>query len=74
MAVTAIPLGSRIQLRLRTGFTEDGKPVLRTRSYANLKSSSSNEDLYLTGLELADLQEHDLEIIRRVDEMDLEEE
>ncbi len=74
MAVTAIPIGSRIQLRLKTGYTEDGKPVLRTRSYANLKSSSSDEDLYLTALELVDLQDHDLEVIRRVDEMELEEE
>jgi hypothetical protein len=53
MAVTSIPLGSRIQLRLRTGFTQDGKPILRTRSYANLKSAASDEDLYQTGLEMA---------------------
>jgi hypothetical protein len=73
MAVTAIPLGSRLQLRLRTGFTQDGKPILRTRSYANLKSAASDEDLYQTGLELASMQEHALEIIRRVDEVELEE-
>lgn len=73
MAVTAIPLGSRMQLRLRIGFTQEGKPILRTRSYANLKSAASDEDLYQTGQELANLQEHDLEIIRRVNEMELEE-
>ncbi|HOA34878.1 MAG TPA: DUF1659 domain-containing protein [Bacillota bacterium] len=73
MAVTAIPLGSRLQLRLRTGLTQDGKPILRTRSYANLKSAASDEDLYQTGLELASMQVHALEIIRRVDEVELEE-
>ncbi len=73
MAVVTIPLGSRIQLRLRTGFTEEGKPILRTRSYANLKSSAADEDLYQTGLELVGMQDHDLEIIRRIDEMELEE-
>ena len=73
MAVTSIPLGSRIQLRLRTGFTQHGKPILRTRSYANLKSAASDEDLYQTGLEMVGLQQHALEIIRRVDEMELEE-
>lgn len=73
MAVTTIPLGSRLQLRLRTGFTEGGKPILRTRSYANLKSTAADEDLYQTGLELAGMQDHDLEIIRRINEMELEE-
>ena len=73
MPVASSPLGSRLQLRLRIGFTEDGKPILRTRSYANLKSDASDEDLYQTALELAGLQVHELEIIRRVDEEELEE-
>lgn len=74
MAVTATPLGSRIQLQVITGFSEDGKPVVRSRSYANIKPAASNEDLYQTGKEMAELQEHDLEVIRRIDEIELEEE
>jgi hypothetical protein len=74
MAVTATPLGTRIQLRLTTGFTLDGKPIISTRSYANLKAAASHDNLYETGLDLAGLQEHELEVIRRIDEMELFEE
>ncbi|HPU00719.1 MAG: DUF1659 domain-containing protein [Firmicutes bacterium] len=73
MPVSAIPLGSRLQLRLLTGYTEDGKPILRTRSYANVKPEATDEALYQTALDLAGLQVHTLEIVRRVDEMELEE-
>lgn len=74
MAISAVPLVSRLQLRLLLGYGEDGSPILRTRSYSNIKPSASDEDLYDTGRELAGLQEHSLELIRRVDEMELEEE
>lgn len=74
MAVTATPLLSRLQLQLVVGSTPEGKPILRTRSYSNIKPEADNEALYQTGRELAGLQQHQLDIIRRVDEIDLEEE
>jgi len=46
---------------------------LRTRSYANVKPEATDEALYQTALDLAGLQVHTLEIVRRVDEMELEE-
>lgn len=73
MAVTATPLGSRLQLQLIIGTTPEGKPILRTRSYSNIKPDADNEALFQTGQELTSLQQHQLEIIRRVDEMELEE-
>jgi hypothetical protein len=73
MAVAAIPLVSRLQLRLRLGYDSGGNPILRTRSYANVKADASDEHVYYTGLGLAGLQEHALEVIRRVDEAELEE-
>lgn len=72
MAVSAIPLISRLQLRLRVGYDGGGNPILRTRSYSNIKPAASHEDLFNTGQALAGLQEHALEIIRRVDEVELE--
>lgn len=74
MAVSAVPLVSRLQLRLLLGYNDDGSPILRTRSYSNIKPSASHEALFDTGQELAGLQEHTLELVRRVDEMELEEE
>mgnify|MGYP000856867698 CR=1 FL=1 len=73
MAVTATPLSSRLQLQVMIGSTSDGKPILRTRSYTNIKPAADNEALFQTGQELASLQVHSLELIRRVDEIELEE-
>lgn len=74
MAVTATPLLSRLQLQVVIGTTPEGKPILRTRSYSNVKPDAGNEELLQTGRELANLQQHPLEAIRRVDEAELEEE
>ncbi len=74
MPVNAVPITSRMQLRLRLGFDGEGNPILRTRSYNNISPVASNDDLYDTGMDLAGLQDHDLEIIRRVNEFELEEE
>jgi hypothetical protein len=73
MPVSAAPLISRLQLRLRLGFDSGGNPILRTRSYSNIKTTAANDALYETAQELAALQDHVLESIRRVDEMELEE-
>lgn len=74
MAVTVNPLASRLQLQLMTGSTPEGKPILRTRSFSNIKTDADNEDLLQTGQELAGLQQHQLEAIKRVDEVELLEE
>ncbi len=73
MAVVAVPLQSRLQLRLNVGTDDQGNPILRTRTVSNVKPQAGHEALYLTGQELAALQIYTLEVIRRVDEMDLEE-
>lgn len=74
MAVTVVPLRTRLQLRLNVGTDGEGNPIVRSRTFSNVKPQAGHEDLYLTGQELASLQVHSLEAIRRVDEMDLEEE
>ena len=74
MAVTAIPLTARLQLRLNTGLDENFNPVYRTRSHSNVKTSADNEDLFELAGEIAGLQEHTLDAVRRVDEYELEEE
>ena len=73
MAVTAVPINARLQLRLNTGLDENFNPVYRTRSYSNVKPSSDNTDLFELAGELGSLQVHTLEAVRRVDEVELEE-
>ncbi|HHX88132.1 MAG TPA: DUF1659 domain-containing protein [Firmicutes bacterium] len=72
MAVTIIPVRTRLQLRLQVGLDEKGNPKFGTKSYTNLKPDADNEQLYQLGQTLAGLQEHYLEAIRRVDEVELE--
>ncbi len=74
MAVTAIPLTARLQLRLNTGLDDNFNPIYRTRTYANIKASADNEDLFELAEEIGSLQLHTLEAVRRVVEYELEEE
>ncbi len=72
MAVNVVPVNARLQLRLNTGFDESMNPVYRTRSYSNVKPSADNEDLFELAQEIGSLQVHNLETVRRIDEVELE--
>ena len=74
MAVTAIPVISRLQLRLNVGEDENFNPLYRTRSFANVKTDADNEDLFALASEISSLQIHPLNTVRRVDEYELEDE
>ncbi len=69
MAVIANPLGSRLQLRLLVGQDDKGNPIYRTRSYSNVKPAASDQAVYNVGYALADLQEHELDALRRTNEL-----
>ena len=68
MAVISNPLASRLQLRVITGQDYEGNPIYRTQSYSNVKSDTSDDDLYSVANALADLQKNELDFIRRIDE------
>ena len=74
MPVNAMPLVSRLQMRLVTGLDENMNPILRTRSYSNVKPGASNEDLFAVAQGMGGLQVHTVSAVRRVDEFELEEE
>ncbi len=71
MAVTVIPVSSRLQLRLNTGLDENLNPIYRNRSFSRVKPSADNEDLFELAEELGNLQIHSLEAVRRLDEVEL---
>ncbi len=70
MSVQAIPFTSRLQLRLLLGY-ENGNPVLRTRTYSNVKTGADDGDVFGVAQQLVGLQVHDLEVVRRVNEVEL---
>ena len=74
MSVVVIPLGTRMTLRLNTGLDENLNPVYQNRSWHNVKPTASHANLMELGQEIATLQVHTLDAVRRVDENELEEE
>ncbi len=69
--MNVIPISARLQLRLNTGLDENLNTVFRTRSYSNVKPSADNTALLTLAQELASLQVHTLDAVRRVDEVEL---
>jgi hypothetical protein len=74
MAVVAIPVGTRLALRLNTGLDENLNPVYRTRSFNNIKPTATHANLHEVAQEMGLLQVHTLEAVRRLDENELEQE
>ena len=74
MAITAIPLITRMTLRFVTGLDENMNPILRNRSWSNIKTGASNENVHAVAAGLASLCTHTLSSVRRLNENELEEE
>lgn len=74
MPVIATPVDSSLQLILQTGVDENNQPILRTKSFARVKTSALDQDLMDVAKELAGLQIHPVSSVRRVVETELTEE
>jgi len=68
MAVTSIPFNSKVSLIFQTGTDPaTGAPIKRTKSYTNIKSTASDQDVYDTAIDLVDLQKYTLLEVQRTD-------
>ncbi|HSW35620.1 MAG TPA: DUF1659 domain-containing protein [Candidatus Limnocylindrales bacterium] len=72
MPITAVPIVTRLQLRLTVGEDANLNPIYRTRSFSNIKPAVGNEDLYALAQEIGGLQVHPLSAVQRVNEFELE--
>ena len=72
MAVNAIPIGTQLILRLNTGLDVDMNPIYRNRTYSNVKPTATHVNLFELAGEIANLQIHTLEQVRRSDANELE--
>ena len=72
MPVEVTPIASRLRLRLQTDIDEEGEPVLRTRTYSNIKSTTENEELFAVAQEFVGLQKNPVEGVYRLDEVEME--
>jgi len=73
MAVSSIPLGSALLLKVQTGVDGSGNPVVRTRRWANIKAAAADQDVFDVANAIAGLQAHPVVDVIRQDSEDLEE-
>lgn len=73
MAVVSTPNASSIKVKFDHGTDLNGDRVIKTKTYASIKSSASNDNIMSVVLALAGLQEHTLSSTNRVDNSSLSE-
>lgn len=74
MAVLATPLNSVLIVACEVGLDEQGFPKIRQRSFNNVRSNASDQDVYDVAMALFSLQEYPVYSIRRDNRIDLIEE
>ncbi len=68
MAVTSVPFNSKLSLIFQTGTDPvTGAPIKRTKSYTNVKSTATEQDVYDTAMDLVGLQKYTLLEVQRTD-------
>ena len=73
MAVVSTPNASAVKVKFDHGTDLNGDRVIKTRTYASIKSSASNDHIMSIVLAIAGLQEHTLCGTNRVDNSSLSE-
>lgn len=73
MAVTTTIKDSVMIVTFQTGLTSQGSPKLNQRSFTNVKSTSSDQDVYDVAVALYGLQDYPLIGVRRDNRADLTE-
>ena len=65
---TKVPYNSRLSLIFQTGVDPNsGAPILKTKSFSNVKHDATDDDIYAVATGLADLQKHPLYEVQRID-------
>ncbi|SDI01019.1 DUF1659 domain-containing protein [Desulfosporosinus hippei] len=71
MAVIASNRDSVIVVTVQTGQTPEGAPILRQRSFSNVRASATDQDVYDIAVALFELQDLSLIGVRRDNRIDL---
>ena len=73
MAVVVLREPSSLKIRFNHGADTHWKAIIKTKSFANVKPSVSNDALYAVATAISSLQEHDLYEVSKVDNTTLAE-
>lgn len=68
MAVTRVPDTARLVLRVQDGVNTKGAPVLKNRTFRNLKADAADDAVAMIGKALAALQNNTLSAVVRYGE------
>lgn len=71
MAVTKVSKTGKLVLKVRTGMN-GAKEIYKNRTFAGLKSTALDADIYAIGQALADLQQYTPVLIQRFEEAELQ--
>lgn len=63
----AIKKDSKLQMVFETGLNGQGKPVLKSKTYSNIKQSATADQLFSVGQAIAGLSKYPLTEINRND-------
>lgn len=73
MAVNATPGEGILQVKVQTGVDENGKPVIRTRSFTGVKPTATDADVYAVAQKILGLQKHPVVSVTRINPVELTE-
>jgi hypothetical protein len=66
MAVSETKNASSLKLKFDCGMNDDGKTVIKSRTYSNVKADATSQDVFDVARALVDLQIHDnMEILKQ---------
>lgn len=67
LAVSMIPLDSRLQVRYQTGVNGEGEPVYSTRNLGSVRADSDDQSLWTVAAAITGLQQLPVAEVRRID-------
>lgn len=71
MAIVTNQADSKLKLVLNAGLDENNKEIIKNKTFSNIKSTVSNQDLYELGVALSELQSYSLMNLVRYEEYEL---
>lgn len=71
MAVVTNQADSKLKIVLNAGLDNEGKNIIKNKTYGNIKSTVTNEDLYNLGVAITDMQSYSLMNLVRYEEYEL---
>ncbi|MDD4680679.1 MAG: DUF1659 domain-containing protein [Clostridia bacterium] len=71
MALENRPYSTRVQIQFDLGTDENEKKLTASKSLSNIKTNSSDQDIYDVAIGLADLQTYPVNFVRKVSQADL---